>query len=179
MTERMLGELLLPFLGTSLGAGCVFFLEGGMGLSLQRVLTGFAAGVMAAASTWSLLIPAMEQAAGLGRWAFLPAVIGFWLGVLFLLAYLLRNGGMGVALARMFHTYNLYVSSPLPNLSPFNGTGVLGLGLLAALLVWAVRRRDWPDLLVTAALGGLNLLYFSMEWNYQLLRFLNLTGGVL
>ena len=57
-----------------------------MGLSLQRVLTGFAAGVMAAASTWSLLIPAMEQAAGLGRWAFLPAVIGFWLGVLFLLA---------------------------------------------------------------------------------------------
>ena len=100
-------------------------------------------------------------------------------GVLFLLAYLLRNGGMGVALARMFHTYNLYISSPLPNLAPFNGTGVLGLGLLAALLVWAVRRRDWPDLLVTAALGGINLLYFAMEWNYQLLRFLNLTGGVL
>lgn len=86
MTERILGELFLPFLGTSLGAGCVFFLERGMGLTLQRALTGFAAGVMAAASVWSLLIPAMEQAAELGRWAFLPAVIGFWLGVLFLLA---------------------------------------------------------------------------------------------
>ena len=100
-------------------------------------------------------------------------------GILFLLAWLLRSGSTGVMLGRLFHTYSLYVASPLPNLSPFNGTGVLGLGLLAALLVWAVRRRDWPDLLVTAALGGLNLLYFSMEWNYQLLRFLNLTGGVL
>ena len=86
MTERILGELFLPLLGTSLGAGCVFFLEQGMGLTLQRALIGFAAGVMAAASVWSLLIPAMEQAAELGRWAFLPAVIGFWLGVLFLLA---------------------------------------------------------------------------------------------
>ena len=52
---------------------------------LQRALTGFAAGVMAAASVWSLLVPAMEQAEDMGRWAFLPAVIGFWLGVLFLL----------------------------------------------------------------------------------------------
>lgn len=46
-------------------------------------------------------------------------------GVLFLLAYLLRNGGMGVALARMFHTYNLYVSSPLPNLSPLDRKSVV------------------------------------------------------
>ena len=112
-------------------------------------------------------------------WQYLAYIAVVLPGILFLLAYLLRSSGTGVMLARMFHTYNLYVSSPLPNLSPFNGTGVLGLGLLAALLVWAVRRRDWPDLLVTAALGGLNLLYFSMEWNYQLLRFLNLTGGVL
>jgi len=53
---------------------------------VQRALTGFAAGVMVAASVWSLLIPAMEQASGLGHWAFLPAVAGFWLGILFLLA---------------------------------------------------------------------------------------------
>ncbi len=52
---------------------------------MQRGLTGFAAGVMVAASIWSLLIPAMEQSAGAGNWAFLPAAIGFWAGILFLL----------------------------------------------------------------------------------------------
>ena len=85
MTKNVILELLLPFLGTSLGAGCVFFLKRGMNLLVQRALTGFAAGVMVAASVWSLLIPAMEQAGDMDRWAFLPAVIGFWLGILFLL----------------------------------------------------------------------------------------------
>ena len=77
--------LLLPFAGTSLGAACVFFLRKGLGDRVQRGLTGFASGVMVAASIWSLLIPAMEQSAGAGTWDFLPAVIGFWAGVLFLL----------------------------------------------------------------------------------------------
>ena len=77
--------LLVPLLGTSLGAACVFFLKKGLGDRVQRGLTGFASGVMVAASIWSLLIPAMEQSAGAGAWAFLPAVIGFWAGVLFLL----------------------------------------------------------------------------------------------
>ena len=85
MTRNVVLELLLPFLGTSLGAGGVFFLKEKLNLMLQRSLTGFAAGVMVAASVWSLLVPAMEQAEGMGRWAFLPAVIGFWLGILFLL----------------------------------------------------------------------------------------------
>ena len=85
MTRNVVLELLLPFLGTSLGAGCVFFLKGRMDPMVQRSLTGFAAGVMVAASVWSLLVPAMDQAEDMGRWAFLPAVIGFWLGVLFLL----------------------------------------------------------------------------------------------
>lgn len=85
MIKNVLAELLLPFLGTSLGAGCVFFLKRGMNPLIQRALTGFAAGVMVAASVWSLLLPAMEQAEEMGRWAFLPAVAGFWLGVLFLL----------------------------------------------------------------------------------------------
>ena len=85
MVKNVLGELFLPFLGTSLGAGCVFFQKDTMNLSIQRALTGFAAGVMVAASLWSLLLPAMEQASNLGRWAFLPAVTGFWLGILFLL----------------------------------------------------------------------------------------------
>lgn len=77
--------ILIPFLGTTLGAACVFFLKKALSESLQRALTGFAAGVMVAASVWSLLIPAIEQASGMGRLSFAPAVIGFWCGILFLL----------------------------------------------------------------------------------------------
>lgn len=77
--------ILIPFLGTTLGAACVFFLKKALSESLQRALTGFAAGVMVAASVWSLLLPAIEQSAHMGRFSFAPAVIGFWCGVLFLL----------------------------------------------------------------------------------------------
>ena len=77
--------LLIPFAGTTLGAACVFFMRNNLGEMVQRALTGFAAGVMVAASIWSLLLPAMEQAADMGRWSFVPAVAGFWLGILFLL----------------------------------------------------------------------------------------------
>ena len=77
--------ILIPFLGTSFGAACVFFMKKEMGDRLQRMLTGFAAGVMVAASIWSLLIPAMEQVGDMGKLAFVPAVAGFWLGILFLL----------------------------------------------------------------------------------------------
>lgn len=78
--------VLIPFIGTLLGAACVFFMKKTMHIQLQRALTGFAAGVMVAASIWSLLIPAMEQAHTMGEWSFLPAVVGFWIGILFLLA---------------------------------------------------------------------------------------------
>ncbi len=84
MTETFYG-ILIPFLGTSLGAASVFFLRQSLGDHIQRALTGFAAGVMVAASIWSLLIPAMDQSASLGRLAFFPAAVGFWLGILFLL----------------------------------------------------------------------------------------------
>ncbi|WP_297232977.1 ZIP family metal transporter [uncultured Flavonifractor sp.] len=77
--------LLIPFLGTSLGAACVLPARRTLNSQVQRGLTGFAAGVMVAASVWSLLLPAMDQAAYMGKWAFLPAVLGFWGGVLFLL----------------------------------------------------------------------------------------------
>ena len=77
--------ILLPFVGTVVGAGCVFFLKGKMNLNLQRSLSGFAAGVMVAASIWSLIIPAMDQSEHMGKLAFLPAFIGVWLGFLFLM----------------------------------------------------------------------------------------------
>ena len=72
-------------LATVLGAAMVFFFKKDLSPTVQRVFLGFAAGVMIAASVWSLLIPAMEQSAGAGVWVFLPAVIGFWAGILFLL----------------------------------------------------------------------------------------------
>ena len=78
--------ILIPFLGTSLGAACVFFMKKALGEGVQRALTGFAAGVMVAASIWSLLIPAIEQSSSMGSWSFVPAAAGFWAGVVFLLA---------------------------------------------------------------------------------------------
>lgn len=77
--------ILIPFMGTALGATCVFFMRKELNQMLQRALTGFAAGVMTAASVWSLLIPSLEQAEEMGKWAFVPAAAGFWAGILFLL----------------------------------------------------------------------------------------------
>ena len=82
--ETFLG-IMIPFLGTTLGAACVFFMKKSLGDLVQRALAGFAAGVMVAASIWSLLIPAIEQSEDMGKLSFLPAFIGFWVGVLFLL----------------------------------------------------------------------------------------------
>ncbi len=76
--------LLIPFLGTTLGSGCVFFMKRGMNDTVQRILLGFAAGVMIAAGVWSLLIPAMDMSEAMGRLAFLPALTGFILGIAFL-----------------------------------------------------------------------------------------------
>ena len=79
--ETFLG-IMIPFLGTALGSACVFFMKISLGDLVQRALAGFAAGVMVAASIWSLLIPAIEQSEGMGKLSFLPAFIGFWVGVL-------------------------------------------------------------------------------------------------
>lgn len=76
--------LLLPFLGTLLGSSMVFLLRGSMGVGLKKLLLGFASGVMVAASVWSLLIPSIEMSAELGVVAWLPAAVGFLLGMAFL-----------------------------------------------------------------------------------------------
>ena len=83
--KTVLVGLLIPFLGTAAGAACVFFLRKDLKVSVQKALSGFAAGVMVAASIWSLIVPAIEQSAAKGRWAFLPAFAGFWIGILFML----------------------------------------------------------------------------------------------
>ena len=83
-TETILG-ILIPFIGTSLGAALVFVLKQSISENLQKVLTGFAAGVMVAASFWSLLQPALESSEEMGSLSFIPAAVGFLAGVGFLL----------------------------------------------------------------------------------------------
>lgn len=85
MKIEIWAALLLPLLGTTVGAALVFFLRGELKNSLQRLLSGFAAGVMVAASVWSLLIPAMEASAHMNKLAFLPAFLGVWAGFGFLM----------------------------------------------------------------------------------------------
>ena len=85
MYQVIIKGLLIPFIGTSLGAACVFFMKKDLSIKLQHALSGFAAGVMVAASVWSLLIPSLEQSSQMGKLSFLPAAIGFCIGMLFLL----------------------------------------------------------------------------------------------
>lgn len=84
MTIYTFYGIMIPFLGTFFGAACVFFMKKNMNFSVQSALSGFAAGVMTAASVWSLLIPALEYADQMGKWSFIPAAVGFWIGILFL-----------------------------------------------------------------------------------------------
>ena len=86
MLMNVFEGILIPFVGTTLGAACVFFMRKTLSKLLQRALAGFAAGIMVAASIWSLLIPAIKQSENMGTLSFVPAVVGFWIGILFLLA---------------------------------------------------------------------------------------------
>ncbi len=83
--SQVLYSIFLPLLGTTLGSACVFFVKKEMNKTLHRSLSGFAAGVMSAASVWSLLIPAMEQSEHMEKLGFVPAAVGFLFGIMFLL----------------------------------------------------------------------------------------------
>ena len=87
ITSELAYGLLLPFLGTTLGSAMVFFLRGEMPAWVQKLLLGFASGVMIAASVWSLLIPSIDMTAESGGIAWLPAVVGFLAGMFSLLLF--------------------------------------------------------------------------------------------
>ena len=130
--------ILIPFLGTSFGAACVFFMKKEMGDRLERMLTGFAAGVMVAASIWSLLIPAMEQVSDMGKLAFVPAVAGFWCGILFLLLldhiipHLHRNSQRAEGpRSQLKRTTMLVLAVTLHNIPEGMAVGVVYAGYLA------------------------------------------------
>ncbi len=130
--------ILIPFLGTSLGAACVFFMKKTLSDMVQRSLTGFAAGVMVAASVWSLLIPAMEQSAGMGKLSFVPAVAGFWIGILFLLGLdhivphlHVKSGQTEGPKSRLRRTTMMVLAVTLHNIPEGMAVGVVYAGYLS------------------------------------------------
>lgn len=138
MQTEVFQGLMIPFLGTALGSACVLFMKDRMNPMLQRALTGFAAGVMVAASIWSLLIPAMEQSEAMGKWSFIPAVAGFWLGILFLLVldrivpHLHMNSDKAEGPeSSLQKTTMLVLAVTLHNLPEGMAVGVVYAGLLA------------------------------------------------
>ena len=84
MTE-IIFSILIPFVGTVLGAACVFFVKGKLKTSVQKAFSGFAAGVMIAASIWSLILPSFEASTHMKNWSFIPVIVGIWIGFLFLM----------------------------------------------------------------------------------------------
>ena len=135
--ETFLG-ILIPFLGTTLGAMCVFFMRKKLGDLVQRALAGFAAGVMVAASIWNLLIPAIEQSKEMGSFSFLPAFIGFWIGILFLFAldHLIPHLHVGSNQAeghksKLGRTTMMVLAVTLHNIPEGMAVGVMYSGFLA------------------------------------------------
>ena len=130
--------MLIPLLGTTLGAACVFFMKNTLGVSVHRSLCGFAAGVMVAASIWSLLIPSIEQSEHLGIFSFLPAFVGFWTGVLFLLAldnliphlHVGSNEAEGIK-SKLNRTTMMVLAVTLHNIPEGMAVGVMYAGFLA------------------------------------------------
>ncbi len=136
--KTIFAGLLIPFVGTTAGAACVLFLRRDLKLGVQRALTGFAAGVMVAASIWSLILPAIEQSSFLGRLAFLPAFIGFWLGILFLflldhvIPHLHRHIGQAEGpKSHLTRTAMMVLAVTLHNIPEGMAVGVVYAGLLS------------------------------------------------
>ena len=138
MLIKTLIGVLIPFAGTALGSACVFFMKKALHPGVQRALTGFAAGVMVAASVWSLLIPSIEQSQAMGRLAFLPAFIGFWVGVLFLftLDHVIphihaKSGQVEGPQSRLQRTTMMVLAVTLHNIPEGMAVGVVYAGYLS------------------------------------------------
>ena len=136
MRDVLIG-LLIPFAGTAAGSACVLFMRKALSQTVQKALSGFAAGVMVAASIWSLLIPAMEQCASMKRWAFLPAFLGFWIGIVFLLVldhiipHLHRNARTAEGpRSRLARTTMMVLAVTLHNIPEGMAVGVVYAGFL-------------------------------------------------
>ena len=137
MNVMVIQGILIPFVGTSLGAALVFLLKEQMPEKIQKILTGFAAGVMVAASFWSLLEPALEGSEAMGRLSFVPAAVGFMIGIGFLLLLDMvtphmhmdhKEEGLSSGLKR---TTKLILAVTLHNIPEGMAVGVVYAGWLA------------------------------------------------
>ncbi len=162
MDSAIVIGVLIPFLGTSLVAACVFFMRNNLSDTVDRILTGFAAGVMVAASIWSLIIPAIEGSASLGKWAFLPAFFGFWLGILFLLfldhviphLHARANEAEG-PVSNLRRTTMMVLAVTMHNIPEGMAVGVVYAGMAlggagitasaAAALSWGIAIQNFPE----------------------------------
>lgn len=136
MYAEIFWGIMFPFIGTALGAACVFFMKRELKSGLKQAISGFAAGVMIAASVWSLLIPAMEYetSVSLGIFSFFPAVGGLWLGILFLLLIdkLLPEPCLDSKLESLRENRMLFLSVSLHNLPEGMAVGVIYAALLSS-----------------------------------------------
>ena len=136
MMFEILQGLLLPFVGTSLGAAMVFVLKGELSIGLRKILTGFAAGVMVSASFWGLLNPALESSSELGEFSFVPASVGFLIGMGFLLLldeltpHMHLNGQDEGAPSKLKRTTKLILAVTLHNIPEGMAVGVIYAGWL-------------------------------------------------
>lgn len=137
MNTQIVIGLLIPFAGTSLGAAMVFLLKNNVSQKLQRILTGFAAGVMVAASFWSLLQPALESSESMGKLSFIPAAVGFLIGIGFLLVLdivtphmHMNNEGEGPKSA-LKRTTKLILAVTLHNIPEGMAVGVVYANIIA------------------------------------------------
>ena len=130
MQMNIFEGILIPFAGTTLGAACVFFMRKTLSKSVQRALAGFAAGIMVAASIWSLLIPAIKQSEDMGTLSFVPAVVGFWIGILFLLLHVGSDQAEGPK-SKLGRTTMMVLAVTLHNIPEGMAVGVMYAGFLA------------------------------------------------
>lgn len=138
MTINTFIGILIPFLGTSLGSAFVLFMKKEMDLGLRRALTGFASGIMVSASVWSLIIPSIDYSSNLGRLSFLPASIGFMIGILFLLvldniiSHLHFNSSSAEGLkSKLKKTTMLVLAVTLHNIPEGMAVGIVYAGILS------------------------------------------------
>lgn len=136
VTMQLIFGILIPFIGTTLGAACVFFMRGEIKDWLQRTLMGFASGVMVAASVWSLIIPAIDMSEGMGRLSFLPALLGFLGGIAFLFLldkitpHLHMNHQKEGPKSKLGNTAMLMLAVTLHNIPEGMAVGVVFAGVL-------------------------------------------------
>lgn len=130
--------LMIPFLGTFAGAACVLFMRNSLNKLVEKALLGFASGVMVAASVWSLLLPAIDMSGGYGKWAFVPAAVGFAAGIAFLygldklIPHLHPGGGKPEGIkSRLTKTTMLTLAVTLHNIPEGMAVGVVFAGVLS------------------------------------------------